>query len=81
MTPKENTEIKTKFKELIEKGKKLNIEFNEDIRVISMDETPCYLDMNFLTTIDFTGNKNIETISSGREKYRILIKLSITGWY
>ena len=30
-----------------------------------MDETPYYLDMNFETTIDFTGNKNIET----REKY------------
>ena len=59
--------------------KNLNIEPDEDFQLINMDETPCYLDMSFGNTIDFIGNKNIEIISSGREKYRISVILSIAG--
>ena len=44
-----------------------------------MDETPCCLDMHTETTIDFSGNKHIEIINSGRENYRITIILSICG--
>lgn len=44
-----------------------------------MDKTPFYLDMSFGNTIDFIGNKNIEIISSGREKYHISVILSIAG--
>lgn len=42
-----------------------------------MDETPCWLDMNMDTTIDFLGNKHIEIINS--ENYHITIILSICG--
>ena len=35
--------------------------------------------MNIDTTIDFTGFKDIEIISSGRERYRFTVILSKTG--
>lgn len=41
-----------------------------------MDETPCFIDMYYDTTIDFSGNKNIEI---GKEKYRVSVILSISG--
>ena len=44
-----------------------------------MAETPCCLDMNMDTTIDFIGNKHIEIINSSRDIYRITIILSICG--
>ena len=44
-----------------------------------MDETPCCLNMNMETTIDFSGTKHIKIINSGRDNYRITIILSICG--
>ena len=44
-----------------------------------MDETPCFLDMIMDTTVDFVGKKNIEVITSGKEKCKISIILSVTG--
>ena len=55
------------------------IEYLENEKVINMDETQCYLDMNMDTTIDFQGNKNIEIINSGRNNYRISIILAVSG--
>jgi hypothetical protein len=46
---------------------------------MKMDETPCHLDMNMDTKIDFQGNKNIEIINSGRSNYRFSIILAISG--
>ena len=44
-----------------------------------MDETPCFLDMYFDSTIDFVGNKHVEIETMGKEKYRISVILAITG--
>ena len=78
--PREHSEIKANFiKKVIEERKNLNIDYNDDFRIINMDETPCYLDMSFETTIDFTGNKNIDIKTDGREKYRISVILSVAG--
>ena len=44
-----------------------------------MDETPCFLDMYYETTINFIGNKNVDIQTTGKEKYRISIILAITG--
>ena len=44
-----------------------------------MDETPCYLEMGFETTIDFIGNKKIEIETAGRSHYRVTVILSIVG--
>lgn len=69
---------KTKFiEEIIKTRKELDIGYLDNERVINMDETPCCLDMNMETTIDFSGNKHIEIINSGRHNYSITIILSI----
>ena len=44
-----------------------------------MDETPCFIDMYYDTTIDFTGNKHIEIQTLVKEKYRLSVILSISG--
>ena len=44
-----------------------------------MDETACFLDMNSETTIKFRGKKNVEILTSGREKYRVSVILPVTG--
>ena len=61
--PRKHEDIKENFiKDIILAPKNLNIEPDEDFRVINMDETPCYLDMSFGNTIDFISIKNIEII-------------------
>ena len=47
-----------------------------------MDETPVYLDMFSDTTIDFIGAENDSIVTTGREKYRLTVLLSIcaNGW-
>ena len=65
--------------EVIQKRKELEIDINEDYRLINMDETGLFLEMGFNTTIDFKGKKNIEIETNGREHYRITIMLSAAG--
>ena len=78
--PKGKENIKNKFiQDLILKRNLTNIEADEDFKVINMDETPCYLEMGFDTTIDFVGNKNIEIETTGRSHYRVTCILSIVG--
>ena len=78
--PREHSVIKKKFiNDIINRRKEINIEYDDNSRIINMDETPCYLDMNYETTIDFTGKKNVETLTNGKEQYRISVILSITG--
>ena len=43
-----------------------------------MDEAPCYLEIGFETTIDFTGRKNIEILTYGREDYKLSIILAVS---
>lgn len=50
---------KNLLKDLINKRKQLNILPDEDFKIVNMDETPCFLEMGFDTTIDFIGNSNI----------------------
>ena len=57
----------------------LNIPCDDNARIINMDETPLFLEMNYSTTIDFIGKKNVEYLTTGREHYRISIILSVTG--
>ena len=72
--------IFNKFKnEIIKKRKQMSILYDEDYRVVNMDETSIFLEMAFNTTIDFKGNKNIEIDSYGREQYRITVILAIAG--
>ena len=67
--PRDSSELKTKFiNDIINARKNLYIDYLENEKVINMDETPCYLDMNMDTTIDFQGNKNIEIIRRFRKK-------------
>ena len=78
--PREASELKIKFiNEIIESRKNNYIDYLENEKVINMDETPCYLDMNMDITIDFQGNKNIEIINSGRNNYRISFILEFSG--
>ena len=66
--PKEIDKIKEKFiSDIIEQRKNLEILIDEDYKIINMDETACFLDMNSDTTIEFTGKKNVEIITSGRD--------------
>lgn len=72
--------IKNKFfDEIINKSKEVGIIEDEDYRVLNMDETPCYLEMGFDTTIDFKGKKEIEIETFGRAYYRITVLLTIAG--
>jgi hypothetical protein len=78
--PTDNNDIKTKFiADIIKARKDLDISFNDNSRIINMDETPCFIDMYYDTTIDFTGNKHIEIQTLGKEKYRLSVILSISG--
>ena len=78
--PEDKNIKKIKFiEEINQKRKQLDIDFDEDYRLINMDETGHFLEMGFNTTIDFKGNKNIEIETNGREHYRITIMLSSAG--
>ena len=41
-----------------------------------MDETPVWLDMPGVTTVDFVGNKSIPLKSTSHEKMRVTVVLS-----
>lgn len=47
-----------------------------------MEKSSCFLDIYYNLSINFIGNKNIDILSFGREKYRLSVILAITGdWY
>ena len=78
--PEDKNIIANKFREnVINKRRELNIEEDEDYRVINMDETAIFLEISFNTTIDFKGNKHINIDTNGREHYRITALLSGAG--
>lgn len=78
--PKENDKVKEKFLlDTIEQRKNLEILYDESFKLINMDETARFLNINSDTTIEFTGKKNVEIITSGSEKYRISVILAVTG--
>lgn len=63
--PKEIEKIKEKFiSNIIEQRKNLEILNDKDFKIINMDETASFLDMKSDTTIEFTGEKNVEIITS-----------------
>lgn len=65
--PENMNKLKASFSDnVIQMKKKINIPFDETYSLVNMDETPCFLEMGFNTTIDFTGKKNIDIESSGR---------------
>jgi transposase len=80
----ENVELLKKefLNQVAEKRKELNMNFNDTWLIINMDETPVYLDMFSDTTIDFVGAENVSIVTTGREKYRLTVLLSIcaNGW-
>ena len=52
--PEDKNIKKMKFiEEIIQKRKELDIDFDEDYRLINMNETGLFLEMGFNTTIDF----------------------------
>lgn len=57
----------------------MNIPYDEDYTIINMDETPCYLEMGFDTTLEFTGKKNVDILSSGLNRYRVSVILAVVG--
>ena len=66
--------VKSKFiSDIIKARKDLNIPYNEDCRIINMDETPCFLDMYYETTIDFIGNKNVDIQILERKNIEFLL--------
>ena len=80
----ENVELLKKefLNQVAEKRKELNMNFKDTWLIINMDETPVYLDMFSDTTIDFVGAENVSIVTTGREKYRLTVLLSIcaNGW-
>ncbi|KAI5152361.1 hypothetical protein ENBRE01_3223 [Enteropsectra breve] len=52
---------------------------NSANNIINMDETPVYIDMMSSRTISFKGEKNTEAHSTGHNKTRITVVLSITA--
>ena len=44
-----------------------------------MDETPVYIDMVSSTTLDFIGSKNIDGMSTGHEKCRFTVVITISA--
>ena len=80
LIPEDKYIKKMKFiEEDFQKRKELEIDIDEDYRLINMDETGLFLEMGFNTTIDFKGNKNIEIKTNGREHYRIIMMLIAAG--
>ena len=66
-------------KEVILKRKKMNIPYDDDYTIINMDETPYYLIMGIDTTLEFTGKKNVDILSSGLNPYRVSVILAVVG--
>ena len=66
------------LKEIISKRKLLNINDNNLDSIINVDETPLYFDAPFDTTIEKKGIKEVKINTSGYEKERLSILLSIT---
>ena len=78
--PEDKNTLKDSFvKEVILKRKKMNISYDDDYTIINMDETPCYLEMGFDTTLEFTGKKNVDILSSGFYRYRVSVILAVVG--
>ena len=74
-----NKKEETFINEVIKHKKIMNIPHEDNNTTINMDETPCFLEMGFNTTLEFRGKKNVEILSSGREHYRISVLLSIVA--
>ena len=66
------------LKEIIFKRKHLNIDDNNLDLIINVDETPLYFDAPFDTTIEKKGIKEVKINTSGFEKERLSLLLSIT---
>ena len=78
--PEDMNTLKDSFvKEIILKMKKMNIPFDDDYTIINMDENLCYLEMGFDTILEFTGKKNVDILSSGLNRYRVSVILSVVG--
>lgn len=61
--PKEIDKVKEKFiLDTIEQRKNLEILYDESFKLINLDETACFLDMNSDTTIEFTGKKMLKLL-------------------
>ena len=44
-----------------------------------MDETPVYIDMVSPTTLDFIGNKNVDGTTTGNEKSRFTVAITVSA--
>ena len=77
--PSNMQDMKQAFINEVIMKKKLYIPPEEIYILVNMDETPFFLEMAYETTIEFTGKKNIEIETSGRDHYRISVILSVAG--
>ena len=78
--PDNKTGVINKFKEdIINKRKEKGILDDVDYRVINMDETAIFLEMDFNITIDFRGNKNIDIHTTDKENYKLTVLLIVCG--
>lgn len=78
--PRGNNNIKAKFiSDIIKARKDLEIPYDDNSRIINLDETSCFIDMYYDITIDFVGKKNFDIQTFGKEKYRVSILLAVTG--
>ncbi|RNA15037.1 Pogo transposable element with, partial [Brachionus plicatilis] len=59
----------------------LNIESSKYPKelILNMDETPFYLDMTMNKTIDKIGSKTVDIVTTGNEKSRFTVVLTITA--
>ena len=78
--PEDMNTLKDSFvKEVIVKRKKMNIPYDDDYTIINMDEISFYLEMGFDTTLEYTGKKNVDILSSGLNRYRVSVILAVVG--
>lgn len=50
-----------------------------DVLILNMDETPVYLDMVSNTTLDIRGAKEVLVQTTGQEKQRVTVVLTVTA--
>ncbi len=67
------------IEEINKKRSNLNITNDKFNLIINIDETPIFYDVPFSNTLDKKGVKKIEIVTSGAEKDRVSLLLSVAA--
>ena len=47
--------------------------------IFNVNETPVYIDMVSPTTLDFIGDKNVDGTTTGNEKFRFTVAITVSA--